>query len=100
MVRSLALRSTIRPAAIPLGRSDHAPATAAFGVADVPTASQRTGCTSGNGQVRPSGSMPPAHGPMKQLNLDMQIPHPLQSIAPLACAEEPPFDSNPTRQPP
>lgn len=32
----------------------------------------------------------PAHGPMKQLNLDMQIPHPPHSITPLACAEEPP----------
>jgi len=27
---------------------------------------------------------------MKQLNLDMQIPHPPHSITPLACAEEPP----------
>jgi len=27
---------------------------------------------------------------MKQLNMDMQIPHPPQSIAPLACAAEPP----------
>ena len=90
MVCSLALRSTIPPAAFPLGRSHQAPASAAVGVADVPTAGQHTGCTSGNGQVRPSRSMPPAHGPMKRLNQYMQIPHPPQSIVPLACAEEPP----------
>ena len=56
MVCSLALRSTIPPAAFPLGRSNTAPASATFGVADVPPPGLRTGCASVNGQVRPTGS--------------------------------------------